>query len=85
MKLAYKFELPDGKYKVKVYFTDPWSCSQNPSVSANGSVVLSNCAMNRELSAEVTVTGGELLLEFTNQRGDTQKCINLCYIIIAFA
>ncbi len=85
MKLAYKFELPDGKYKVKVYFTDPWGCSQEPTVSANGTVLKSNCVMNKEISMDATVTGGELLLEFTNQRNDsTRKCINLCYIIISF-
>ncbi len=85
-KLAYKFDLPDGKYTVKVYFTDPWGCSQNPAVSANGTQMKSGCAMNTEIAFDVTVSGGQLLLEFTSQNNNgTQKCINLCYIKILFA
>ena len=86
MKLSYKFDLPNGKYQVKVYFTDPWTCSQNPSVAANGTTLKTGCAMDEEIVLEVTVTDGELLLDFTNSRNDSnQKCINLCYIQIIFA
>ncbi|MDE7296129.1 MAG: glycoside hydrolase family 127 protein [Clostridia bacterium] len=76
--LHYKFELANGTYTVKVYFADPWSCSKNPNVSANGVSKISGAAVGEEVSFEVKVTNGELTLDFTS----SDKCINLCYIKI---
>ncbi len=79
--LHYKFEIPDGTYTVKMYFADPWNCSTNPNVSANGESKIQNGAIGEELSFNVTVTGGELTLDITT----SDKCINLCYITILCA
>ena len=79
--LHYKFELADGTYTVKMYFTDPWGVSANPSVAANGANKLTNAATGREVSFTVTVSGGELLLDITS----SALCINLAYIIIEYA
>ncbi|MDE5548084.1 MAG: glycoside hydrolase family 127 protein, partial [Clostridia bacterium] len=54
--LHYKFELANGTYTVKVYFADPWNCSKNPTVSANGVSKISGAAVGEEVSFEVTVT-----------------------------
>ncbi len=79
--LHYKFELPNGTYTVKMYFADPWGCSKNPNVSANGESKTQNGATGQELSFTVTVTGGELTLDITSN----DLCINLCYIKILYA
>lgn len=79
--MSYKFELDDGDYTVKMYFSDPWNCSANPCVDANGDTMIYNGAVNREISFSVTVEGGYLVLDITSD----DKCINLCYIIIEFA
>lgn len=80
--LCYRFELPDGDYIIEVYFADPWNCSKNPTVAANGTAVLQNCETGKALqSAPVRVTGGSLTLEFTT----SDLCINLAYIRILFA
>lgn len=78
--LHYKFELEDGTYTVIVYFTDPWSCSANPNVSANGEQVLSNVATNKAVEFEVTVSGGYLTLDFTSE----SLAINIAYIMVLF-
>ena len=78
--LDYKFELPKGKYKVELYFTDPWGCSKNPTVSLEGQEVLTNVEMNRAVTAEVLVEDGELDLSVTTP--SETLCINLCYIKI---
>lgn len=78
--LNYNFELPNGKYTVEVYFTDPWGCSKNPTLSLEGQPVLKNIAMNQAVTAEVTVEDGELNLAVTAP--DSTLCINLCYIKI---
>ena len=78
--LNYKFALPQGKYTVELYFTDPWGCSKNPIVSLEGYKVLQNVAMNKAVTAEVQVNDGELNLAITAPK-DT-LCINLCYIKI---
>ena len=65
-----------------MYFADPWSCSKNPTVAANGTAVLQNCETGKALqSAPVRVTGGSLTLEFTSN----DLCINIAYIRILFA
>ncbi|MCD8120542.1 MAG: glycoside hydrolase family 127 protein [Lachnospiraceae bacterium] len=83
--IEYAFELENGTYTVEVCFTDPWSCSNNPTVTANAgkdseSIVCSalNLSTSTTATAEVTVTDGELTLSFTT----TDLCINLCYIKI---
>lgn len=80
-KLSYKFDLDNGTYTVKIYFADPWGCSKNPSVSANGEAKITNGAVGEELTFTVTVTNGELTLDITS----SDLCINLCYIQILFA
>ncbi len=78
--LNYKFELPNGKYTVELYFTDPWNCSKNPIVSLEGFQVLKNVAMNKAVTAEVLVEDGELNLAITAP--NATLCLNLCYIKI---
>lgn len=78
--LNYSFELPNGKYTVELYFTDPWNCSKNPIVSLEGHQVLKNVAMNKAVTAEVQVTDGELNLAITSPTATL--CLNLCYIKI---
>lgn len=78
--LNYNFELPNGKYTVEVYFTDPWGCSKNPTLSLEGQTVLENIAMDKAVTAETEVTDGELNLSVTTP--DATLCINLCYIKI---
>ncbi len=87
LKIGYKFELPDGNYTVKLYFSDPWGCSKHADVAANGRSRLTDVACGTEVSFSVTVSGGELLLEITNPVNTSANdlCINLCYIVIAFA
>ena len=78
--LNYKFELPKGEYTVELYFTDPWGCSKNPTVSLEGQEALTNVAMNEAVTAKVLVEDGELDLAVTTP--DETLCINLCYIKI---
>jgi len=78
--LNYNFELPNGKYTVEVYFTDPWGCSKNPTLSLEGQTVLEDIAMDQAVTAETEVTDGELNLSVTTP--DDTLCINLCYIKI---
>lgn len=77
-KLGYRFDLDNGTYTVKMYFTDPWGVSKNPCVSANGAQKIKNGAVDKELTFTVTVTEGELSLDITS----SELCINLAYIII---
>ncbi|MDE5897079.1 MAG: hypothetical protein K2H43_04625, partial [Clostridia bacterium] len=79
--LHYKFDLDNGTYTVKVYFSDPWGCSKNPSVSANGEIKVASAAIGQEISFAVTVANGELALDFAS----SDLCINLCYITVLFA
>ncbi len=87
LKISYQFELPDGNYTVKMYFVDPWGCSKNADVAANGTTKLTNAACEQEVTFTVTVTGGTLTLDITNPVNATagDKCINVAYIIIALA
>lgn len=78
--LHYKFELEDGIYTVVLYFSDPWSCSKEPTITANGEVVAEEVAIAQPVQFPVTVSGGELTLDITSE----DKCINLCYIQILF-
>lgn len=78
--LNYNFELPNGKYTVELYFTDPWNCSKNPTVALEGRQVLKNVAMNKAVTAAVQVNDGELNLAITAPTATL--CINLCYIKI---
>ena len=76
--LEYKFQLPNGNYKAELYFTDPWGCSKNPTVSLEGREVLTYIAMDQAVTAEVLVEDGELDLAVTTP--NETLCINLCYI-----
>ena len=80
--LHYRFELPDGAYVVEMYFADPWNCSKDPTVRANGTVIFENAAVNTSLVSDVIhVTGGTLSLDLTSN----DLCINVCYIRIIIA
>ncbi|MBE5939540.1 MAG: hypothetical protein E7266_03995 [Lachnospiraceae bacterium] len=76
--LNYSFELPNGEYEVILYFVNPWNCSLNPIVSAEGTKVIDAAAVDKEVSATVTVTDGKLDLNITSP--DSTLCINLAYI-----
>ncbi len=86
LKIAYKFELADGTYRVELYFANPWNCSGHVDVSANGTKVLNDVATGSAVTCTVTVTGGELLLEFTNpvNTAANDLCINIGYIKILY-
>ena len=78
--IKYDFELPNGEYKIGLYFTDPWGCSKNPIVSAEEKVVIENAEINKEVMATVNVTDGKLSLDITAP--DATLAINLAYIKI---
>ena len=79
--LNYDFELENGTYTVALYFVDPWGCSKNPTISAEGSVLLENVAVNKEVTAEVEVKDEKLSLNITAP--DATLCLNLAYIKIS--
>ncbi len=78
--LNYDFELPNGEYEIALYFTDPWSCSKNPIVSAEGVTLMENVPINQEISVMTNVTDGKLSLNITAP--DATLAINLAYIKI---
>lgn len=80
--LSYAFEVPDGEYEVEMYFSDPWSCSKNPIVAAEGTTVLENTKVNEAVRTTVKVTDGTLNLDVTAP--ESTLCINLAYIKVAF-
>lgn len=86
--LDYGFTLPNGTYTVEMCFSDPWSCSKNPTIYANygkdnQSIVAENVAIdgNGIAKGTVKVTDGTLTLNVRSQ----DKAINLNYILIKFA
>lgn len=79
-ELNYLFELEDGTYTVELYFTNPWGCSSDPCVTANGTQIITNAATNTAVTATVEVKGGQLMLTITS----SDLCINLAYIKIAY-
>ena len=78
--LNYSFGLPNGEYTVELYFTDPWNCSKNPIVSAEGQKLLENVAVNQAVTTNVTVADNILDLNITAP--EATLCINLAYIKI---
>ncbi len=78
--LNYSFGLPNGEYTVELYFTDPWNCSKNPIVSAEGQKLLENVAVNQAVTTKVTVADNILDLNITAP--EAALCINLAYIKI---
>lgn len=85
--LDYGFTLPNGTYTVEMCFSDPWSCSTNPTVYANygkadETVIAKNCATDGKTvtTGKVTVTDGTLTINVRSE----DKAINLNYIIIRF-
>ncbi len=85
--LDYGFTLPNGDYTIEMAFSDPWSCSKNPTVYANygkadQETLAESCPTDgTPVTAAVTVTDGHLELNFRSE----DKAINLNYIIIRFA
>ena len=78
--LNYSFGLPNGEYTIELYFADPWNCSKNPIVSAEGQKLLENTAVNQAVTAKVTVADNILDLNITAP--EATLCINLAYIKI---
>lgn len=78
--LNYDFELPNGEYEIELYFTDPWNCSKNPIVSAEGTTIIENAAVNQAVTGKVKVEDGKLSLNITSP--DATLAINLAYIKI---
>lgn len=78
--LNYDFELPNGEYEIELYFTDPWNCSKNPIVSAEGTVIVENAEINKAVTGKVKVEDGTLSLNITSP--DATLCLNLAYIKI---
>ncbi|MCM3626646.1 hypothetical protein M3194_04610 [Paenibacillus glycanilyticus] len=66
--LAYRFQLPEGTYKVTVGFYDPWKASdRNMNVTINGEIKLSNYVIgsNREskLFENISAVNGEIIVK----------------------
>lgn len=78
--LNYDFELPNGEYEIELYFTDPWNCSKNPIVSAEGTTIIENAEVNKAVTGKVKVDDGKLSLNITSP--DATLCLNLAYIKI---
>ncbi len=85
--LDYGFELPDGTYTVELGFSNPWSCSERPTVYANYGTasqltLAENISVGKGTSAkaDVKVTDGYLSLNIKTD----DKCINVTYITISF-
>lgn len=78
--LNYDFELPNGEYEIELYFTDPWNCSKNPVVSAEGAVIIEKADVNKAVTGKVKVNDGKLSLNITSP--DATLCLNLAYIKI---
>lgn len=85
--LDYGFTLPNGTYKIEVGFSDPWSCSDLPTVYANyGTDTQQTVAKDVSLSSSKVATGsakvtdGTLTLNFRT----ASKAINVTYIVIRF-
>lgn len=78
--LNYSFGLPNGEYTIELYFTDPWNCSKNPIVSAEGQKLLEDVVVNQAVTTKVTVKDNILDLNITAP--EATLCINLAYIKI---
>ncbi len=76
--LHYAFELEDGKYTVEMFFADPWGCSKNAIVTAEGTKMVDAAAVGEAVSFDVEVKDGELTLDITAPA--ETLCINLAYI-----
>ena len=77
--LDYGFTLPNGTYSVEMAFSDPWSCSKNPTVYCDNKAIISNAATDgTAVTGKVTVKNGKLELNIRTE----DKAINLNYIII---
>lgn len=81
--LAYLFELEDGTYDVTFYLSDPWGCSKNVTVTANGEQISASTATGQAITKQVTVSGGCLLLEFSNTDATVGLAVNVAYITIS--
>lgn len=84
--LDYAFELDNGKYSVEIGFTNPWGCSNKPSVYANygtnnSTVIVDSLDLSKKTTAKgtVTVKDGKLTLDFKSK----DKAINVTYIKIS--
>lgn len=83
--IDYGFELPNGTYAVEIGLTNPWNCSNNPTIYANygtekQTTIASNVSVDGSavVRGTVKVTDGKLTI---NAR-TSDKAINLTYILI---
>ncbi len=82
--LGYRFEIENGTYDVEVGLINPWGCSTNPTLTAEGKSLqddISVSAAGTSVSGTVTVSDGELNL-LASGTGDANKAINFTYILI---
>jgi hypothetical protein len=72
--LAYRFELPNGAYKVTVGFFDPWQAGdRSMELTINGETMLSNYVIGSKREAQsfdnIDVTNGELSVKVVKAGG----------------
>jgi hypothetical protein len=71
-KLSYTFPMPDGDYRVELYFMEPWIGDRLFDVAINGHTVLKNLDITKEVGMHaalkkvvtVHITGGRLVISF---------------------
>lgn len=88
--LDYKFEMAAGTYTVEVCSTDPWRCSQSPTLLLNSEDPTADFKAGKgtKLVADTPTTqtvkmekAGDLTVSL-RASGDDNKAINICYILI---
>lgn len=86
--IDYKFEVAAGSYEVETYCTNPWSCSNSPTLLVNSADATADfkagkgTKMTPDTVTKQTVKmdkDGELTVSF-RASSDDNKAINVCYI-----
>ncbi len=72
--LAYRFQLPNGTYKVTIGFFDPWNASDRKmNITINGETKLSNYVIGSKRESQtfdsIAVNGGELIVKAVKVSG----------------
>ena len=72
--LAYRFQLPNGTYKVTIGFFDPWDASDRKmNITINGETKLSNYVIGSKRESQtfdsIAVNGGELIVKAVKVSG----------------
>jgi beta-galactosidase len=71
-KLSYTFPMPDGNYRVELYFMEPWIGERVFDVAVNGHTVLKDLNIAKEVGMHAAlkkvvtahITGGRLVISF---------------------